>query len=223
MNLHKHTRTLVLAATVALAVAGLPSVQPAGADPLSSAGSAVTPGPSVVYRCTTGCGITPPTLAGAELPPSCAAVDRLICGRVPTSAGAELPPSGKPNLQGQVLSTPLDCQPYPNDPDVCAVQYITVNVRVTNTGTLASFGANMVWQFAPASKVGSWINSVKTVPALAPGQSYDYSWTAYPTQSTPLLPGTCDVLAFWLNPQGGSNVGPPQSPTSETQVCNTVG
>jgi hypothetical protein len=204
MDIWNQVRTLALAAALALAVVSLPSIQPAGA-------------------CTTTCGITPPTLAGAEQPPSCAAVDRVICGRAPTSAGAELPPSGKPNLQGQVLSTPLDCHPYASDPDVCAVWSITVNVRVTNTGDAPAHGANMPWQFAPASKVDSWLNYTQNIPALAPGQSYNYSWTAYPSQSTPLLPGTCDVLAFWLSPQGGAAVGPPQSPTSETQVCNTAG
>jgi len=159
-------------------------------------------------------GITAPP--GPIAPPSCTLVWGITAPPGPIAPG-------QPNLQVQILGTHITCNRVdPTDPDVCAEPTINVNIQVSNLGA-ASPATKLAWQFAPSDVCCPAPRGVRPVPSLAPGQAENDSWQIYPWIGAPgLPPGTCQLLAIRVNPNGGQvSLGGPIS--AETTVCNTIG
>src|SRR5207248_2577951 len=107
-----------------------------------------------------------------------------------------------------------------------SVQYITVNIRISNAGSEASPATNLYYLLGPSPTYPSaGAQDLRSVPSLASGASETDSWRIVPTsQASALPPGACKTLSIWLD-AAGRNVNVllihSSPPSVQAQVCNT--
>jgi hypothetical protein len=105
-----------------------------------------------------------------------------------------------PNLQAQILGSTSSCITVnPGDPDVCIDGYQTVNIRITNVGTQSSSAGTFSYGWGTGPRLLAF-PGVFPLPALNPGQSFDYSTAQYAVRwPSQLGVNNCSMFVVYAN------------------------